>query len=194
MLAQPIQAEEDDWERARQRWADHSGRRAALLQQKVGRELALSIAKSDSHPPRCSETLFAIAAPYLAETEQDRDKAVVVYLALCEEIARSVPSWYAEGQRFAGAQRTETDRRARELQPRYKKAAAELADAIDALSTALVRERNVREELGPLSESRCLPSIGGEIEAWVGTLEQRHGPLWTTREKIRELKILGDGK
>ncbi len=176
---------------AERHWRELDAARARLISEIEGGKLALSLSRSPGGAGRVPERLKKLQEPYLKLAEDDPEN-------LAERIKRAHRDLGAlrDGKAsdsfevWQGAQRRETNRIAKLLQPAHREAVVKMVKAVEALSQAIIAERAVLAELAeraPLGQSMFLPDFGCELH--VGTLADYDSPLWRWARRVRELKI-----
>ena len=176
---------------AEKHWRELDAARAQLINQIEGGKLALSLSRSPGDAGRLPERLKKLQEPYLKLAEDDPEN-------LAERIKRAHRDLGAlsdgDGEStfdaWQGAQRRETNRIAKLLQPAHRAAVVKMVKAVELLSQAIIAERAVLAELAeraPLGQSMFLPDLGCELH--VGTLADYDSPLWRWARRVRELKI-----
>ena len=176
---------------AEKHWRELDAARAQLINQIEGGKLALSLSRRPGDAGRVPERLRKLQAPYLKLAEDDPENlAERIKRAHRDLGARSDGDGESSFDAWQGAQRRETNRIARLLQPAHRATVVKMVKAVEALSQAIIAERAVLAELSeraPLGQSMYLPDLGCEL--YTGTLADYDSPLWRWARRVRELKI-----
>ena len=182
---------QSSYEKAESRWAALDGERQALARTVTGAKLALSMARSrnaDRVPQHLREATAEFAeeaetAPHRLEAKINKDHARLRKLE-----QEKVPIEY---ERLAAARRARTNELAASMQPEHRAIIQRMTDAVQALSDAILAERELHARLkreAPLDTSAKLPNVSQILGT--GALSDRDSQLWAYRAFINRLGIL----
>ncbi len=179
-----------DFEAAEARWAEVDAKRRGLVERQDGMELALNYARNGVDK-RVPEAIRAKADPYNNLADRNPRKLAREIDDIAHEIADSNVEYGAVRERWQAASRRKTAQIAIKLQPRHREAVKAIAAALEALSSALEQESDIRSELtqtAPEATSAYLPNCSGFLN--FGSLADWNSPASQWARHMRKMGIL----
>ena len=178
-----------EFEAAKSHWNEISAKHVELVDRTDGMRLAISFALHgiDKHTPA---HLREKAKPYMRTADRRPVKFAEEIEDAETELADFKPKLGVENEAWQAALRRETDRLGATLQPRHREAVVSIGAALEALSQAILAERQVRADLArlaPLPTSANLPDLSSTLQ--VGCLGDWDSPAWNWRRRCHQIGV-----
>ena len=178
-----------EFEAAEARWKECRDKDRDLIEREEGLKLALTSSSSSGIDNRTPQHLRDRAEQIVQGVRRPQELNSLLE-HVHDEIADFKPKLGAENEAWQGAQQRETNRFGALLQPRHREAVVSIGAALEALSQAILSERQVRAELvrlAPLPTSANLPDLSSTLQ--VGCLGDWDSPAWNWRRRCHQIGV-----